>query len=88
MSDTSSDTCDFNVFLSHNSKDKPAVRELKRLLVANGLTAWLDEDELRYVFSVSGSGSFLPECDLSQSEQHWPIAELCKGGKPMRQKGA
>ena len=37
----------FDVFLSHNSKDKPAVRELKRLLVACGLTAWLDEDELR-----------------------------------------
>jgi hypothetical protein len=37
----------FDVFLSHNSKDKPAVRELKRLLVARELTVWLDEDELR-----------------------------------------
>jgi len=37
----------FNVFLSHNSKDKPAVRELKGLLSANGLGVWLDEDELR-----------------------------------------
>ncbi len=36
----------FDVFLSHNSKDKPAVRELKRLLVAQGLSVWLDEDEL------------------------------------------
>lgn len=36
-----------DVFLSHNSKDKPAVRELKVLLSANGLAAWLDEDELQ-----------------------------------------
>ncbi len=36
----------FDVFLSHNSRDKPAVRELKRLLVARGLRVWLDEDEL------------------------------------------
>ncbi len=38
---------DFDVFLSHNSKDKRAVRELKGLLAANGLNAWLDEDELQ-----------------------------------------
>jgi hypothetical protein len=37
----------FDVFLSHNSKDKPAVRELKRLLAARELAVWLDEDELR-----------------------------------------
>jgi hypothetical protein len=37
---------DFDVFLSHNSKDKPAVRELKRLLEVQGLRAWLDVDEL------------------------------------------
>lgn len=37
----------YAVFLSHNSKDKLAVRELKRLLVANGLAVWLDEDELQ-----------------------------------------
>lgn len=36
-----------DVFLSHNSKDKTLIRELKRLLVANGLSVWLDEDELR-----------------------------------------
>jgi hypothetical protein len=38
---------EFDVFLSHNSRDKPAVRNLKALLVANGLRAWLDEDELQ-----------------------------------------
>ena len=37
----------FDVFLSHNSNDKPAVRELKGLLAANGLQVWLDEDELQ-----------------------------------------
>jgi len=38
---------EFDVFFSHNGKDKPAVRELKLLLSANGLAVWLDEDELQ-----------------------------------------
>ena len=37
----------FDVFLSHNSKDKPAVRDLKQRLTAQGLTVWFDEDELQ-----------------------------------------
>lgn len=37
----------FHVFLSHNSTDKPAVRDLKQRLATSSLTAWLDEDELR-----------------------------------------
>jgi hypothetical protein len=37
---------EFDVFLSHNSIDKPVVRELKRLLTAHKLRAWLDADEL------------------------------------------
>ena len=37
----------FDVFLSHNSNDKPAVRELKQQLEGYNLTVWLDEDELR-----------------------------------------
>lgn len=36
----------FDVFLSHNSHDKPAVRELGELLQRRGLTVWLDEWEL------------------------------------------
>lgn len=36
----------FDVFLSHNSKDKPIIRLLKRQLKDRGLNAWLDEDEL------------------------------------------
>ncbi len=38
---------EFNVFLSHNSHDKPLVCELERLLTEAGLKAWLDEKELR-----------------------------------------
>jgi formylglycine-generating enzyme required for sulfatase activity len=37
---------DFDVFLSHNSKDKPAVRELAKALRSRGLKVWLDEWEL------------------------------------------
>ncbi|MBN2196462.1 MAG: toll/interleukin-1 receptor domain-containing protein [Polyangiaceae bacterium] len=36
-----------DVFLSHNSRDKPAVRELKRELEARGISVWLDKKELR-----------------------------------------
>jgi Cdc6-like AAA superfamily ATPase len=36
----------FDVFLSHNSHDKPSVRELGELLKKRGLTVWLDEWEL------------------------------------------
>jgi hypothetical protein len=34
---------DFDVFLSHNSRDKDIVRELSNLLTARGLRVWLDE---------------------------------------------
>jgi hypothetical protein len=39
-------TKSFDIFLSHNSKDKPAVRELAAALRARGLKVWLDEWEL------------------------------------------
>jgi hypothetical protein len=32
----------FDVFLSHNSADKPAVEELARRLVREGIQPWLD----------------------------------------------
>lgn len=37
----------FDVFLSHNSKDKPAVKALGTALKKRGLSVWLDEWELR-----------------------------------------
>lgn len=36
----------FDSFLSHNSKDKPIVRQLADALVARGMRPWLDEREL------------------------------------------
>ncbi len=36
----------FDVFLSHNSRNKPTVRELADALEARGLRVWLDEREL------------------------------------------
>ncbi len=37
----------FDVFLSHNSKDKPAVIALAKRLQAHGIKVWLDIWELR-----------------------------------------
>lgn len=38
---------EFDVFLSHNSRDKPAVEEIATLLRDRGLRVWLDKDQLR-----------------------------------------
>jgi len=38
---------EFDVFLSHNSRDKPLVEEIAARLRARGLRAWLDKWELR-----------------------------------------
>ncbi|MGI9107720.1 MAG: TIR domain-containing protein [Pyrinomonadaceae bacterium] len=37
----------YDVFISHSAKDKPAVRELAERLKADGLRVWLDEWEIR-----------------------------------------
>ncbi|MBC8095911.1 MAG: toll/interleukin-1 receptor domain-containing protein [Akkermansiaceae bacterium] len=47
ISQASGQTLPFHAFLSHNSKSKPAVRELKVHLVEAELNVWFDEDELR-----------------------------------------
>ena len=36
----------YNVFLCHNSKDKPIVRKLRDALKARGLRTWFDDDQL------------------------------------------
>lgn len=38
---------DFDVFLSHNSHDKPLASELKRKLEEVGISVWLDREQLR-----------------------------------------
>jgi hypothetical protein len=37
----------FDVFLCHNSEDKPAVREIAQQLVKEGIKPWLDEEQIR-----------------------------------------
>jgi hypothetical protein len=37
---------EFDVFLSHNSEDKSAVRDLVQLLNTEGMRAWVDEEQL------------------------------------------
>ena len=37
----------FDVFLSHNSRDKPAVRKLAQRLHGDGLRVWFDEWVIR-----------------------------------------
>ncbi|MGD0602794.1 MAG: TIR domain-containing protein [Streptosporangiaceae bacterium] len=41
------EVAEFDVFLCHNTDDKPAVRELAQQLRERGLRPWLDERELR-----------------------------------------
>jgi WD40 repeat protein len=41
------EVAEFDVFLCHNSEDKPAVRDLAQQLMERGLRPWLDERELR-----------------------------------------
>jgi superfamily I DNA/RNA helicase len=36
----------FHVFLSHNSQDKPIVREIRRFLQERELRSWIDEEDL------------------------------------------
>jgi len=46
MKDKAADVPGFDVFLSHNSKDKPAVRGLAAILAERGIKVWFDEDQL------------------------------------------
>ena len=41
------DIGEFDVFLCHNTQDKPEVRELAKALQKEGMNPWLDEWELR-----------------------------------------
>jgi hypothetical protein len=37
----------FDVFLCHNTEDKPAVRRISRKLAEEGIKPWLDEEQIR-----------------------------------------
>jgi hypothetical protein len=37
----------FDVFLCHNSEDKPAVREIAQKLIGAGIKPWLDAEQIR-----------------------------------------
>jgi hypothetical protein len=45
----------FDVFLCHNSEDKPAVRDISRQLVREGINPWLDELDVVAV-TIPGKG--------------------------------
>jgi hypothetical protein len=47
VSDGNRKQFEWDVFLSHNSKDKPAVRTLASRLKADGFKVWLDEDVIK-----------------------------------------
>lgn len=41
-----SEASEFQVFLCHNSKDKPAVRSVNKALQAKNLSTWMDDEQL------------------------------------------
>ncbi|MBV8279910.1 MAG: TIR domain-containing protein, partial [Verrucomicrobia bacterium] len=47
MSEQDSKAEIFDVFLCHNSEDKPAVREIAQKLVREGIKPWLDVEQIR-----------------------------------------
>ncbi len=52
-----------DVFLAHNSQDKPFVRAINEKLKARGLTSWIDEEQIRPGASFQESiESAIPRC--------------------------
>jgi hypothetical protein len=47
VSEPNTKTETFDVFLCHNSEDKPEIRKVARQLAQNGITPWLDEEQIR-----------------------------------------
>ena len=59
------DSFDFDVFLSHSSKDKPIVRPIAERLRNDGLRVWFDEWEIKPGESITGGiEKGLQECDV------------------------
>jgi hypothetical protein len=61
----------FDIFLSHNSKDKAAVEKIARCLLAVGLRPWLDKWNLSPGDTVSDA--------LEKAIKTIPCAALCFG---------
>jgi tetratricopeptide (TPR) repeat protein len=77
----------FDVFLSHNSRDKPAVREICAKLRERGLRPWLDAEELipgrdwqkaleSILATVPTAAVFLGSCGLGPWEEREMRASL------------
>lgn len=72
------------VFLSHSSKDKPAIRQLATDLTAAGVTVWLDEQKIHVGDSIpEGIAQGLAESDFflialseSSTSSEWVKREL------------
>lgn len=72
------------VFLSHSSKDKPVIRQLATDLTAEGVTVWLDEQNLHVGDSIpdgiaqglAGSDFFLIALSESSVSSEWVKREL------------
>jgi hypothetical protein len=54
MEDSVGAPCAYDVFLSHNSKDKPRVRQLAGRLRAQGLRVWFDGCEMMLAGQLPG----------------------------------
>ncbi|MCC6235453.1 MAG: toll/interleukin-1 receptor domain-containing protein [Verrucomicrobiales bacterium] len=74
---------EFDVFLCHNSADKPAVRQLGQQLKARGLLPWLDEWELppgqpwqRHLESVLEKVRSAAVCFGGSGEGPWQQQEI------------
>jgi hypothetical protein len=71
----------FDVFLCHNSEDKPAVREIAQMLVKEGVKPWLDEEQIRpgtswqialgqQIESIKSAAVFVGESGLGPWQGH------------------
>ena len=78
----------YHVFLSHNSADKPAVEELARRLVKEGIQPWLDKWNLDPRRAVAGghrggTAEVRHVRGLHRSERHRPLAERGDARAPL-----
>lgn len=63
------DAFQFDVFLSHSSRDKDVVRPLAERLRADGLRVWFDEWEIKYGQSIPGQ--------IDQGLEHSRVLVFC-----------